>query len=138
MSTYKLQREIPLAGAYDLIVAGGGPAGSAAAICAARLGARVLLIEAAGSMGGMGTSGLVCAFDPMADGEKMLVGGFMREVVEALYARGFMPRGGRSRLLAAILPPLDNVPAGGVQVDFRRKGGGGGSDSAVFHPSDRR
>ena len=32
-------------GAYDLIVAGGGPAGTSAAITAARLGARVLLLE---------------------------------------------------------------------------------------------
>jgi hypothetical protein len=38
----------------------------------------------------MGTSGLVCAFDPMADGHRMLVGGFMRELVEALYERGFI------------------------------------------------
>ena len=75
---------------YDLVVAGGGPAGSAAAICAGRLGARVLLIEAMGCMGGMGTCGLVNAFDPMANGEEMLVGGFMRELVEAMYSRGFI------------------------------------------------
>ncbi len=87
--TYTLHREIPVEDGYDVVVAGGGPAGSAAAICAARLGARVLLIEAQGCLGGMGTSGLVCAYDPMADGEKMLVGGFMRELVETLYARGF-------------------------------------------------
>jgi hypothetical protein len=44
-------------------------------------------------MGGMGTSGLVTAFDPMANGEQMMVGGFMRELVETLYARGFMAPG---------------------------------------------
>ncbi|HML49052.1 MAG TPA: FAD-dependent oxidoreductase, partial [Clostridia bacterium] len=88
--TYSLQRDIPVGEAYDLVVAGGGPGGSAAAICAARLGAKVLLVEATGCLGGMGTSGLVCAFDPMADGEKMLVGGFMRELFETLYARGFL------------------------------------------------
>ena len=65
----------------------GSPSGIAA-ICAARLGARVLLAEATGCLGGMGTSGLVTAFDPMADGEKPLVGGLMREIVETLYARG--------------------------------------------------
>jgi len=90
MKTYKLVREIPIEDAYDVVVAGGGPAGSAAAICAARLGAKVLLVEATGCLGGMGTSGLVTAFDPMADGERMLVGGFMREVVEAMYTRGFL------------------------------------------------
>jgi alkyl hydroperoxide reductase subunit AhpF len=43
METYTLKREITVEDGYDLVVAGGGPAGTAAAICAARLGARVLL-----------------------------------------------------------------------------------------------
>jgi len=90
MKTYRLERTIPVEEGYDLVVAGGGPAGAAAAICAGRLGARVLLIEATGCLGGMGTSGLVTAYDPMADGEKSLVGGFMREVVETMYQRGFL------------------------------------------------
>jgi hypothetical protein len=90
MQTFHLVRDIPVENGYDLIVAGGGPAGSAAAICAARLGAKVLLLEATGCLGGTGTSGLVTAFDPMSDGERMLVGGFMRELVESLYERGFL------------------------------------------------
>ncbi|MCL2665586.1 MAG: FAD-dependent oxidoreductase [Defluviitaleaceae bacterium] len=88
--TYHLKREIPIETGWDLVIAGGGPGGAAAAICAARLGAKVLLVEAMGCLGGMGTSGLVCAFDPMADGEKPLVGGFVRELVETLYERGFL------------------------------------------------
>lgn len=88
MKRYELRREIPIEDGYDLLVAGGGPAGCAAAIAAGRLGAKVLLVEATGCLGGMGTSGLVTAFDPMADGEKALVGGVMREIVETLYARG--------------------------------------------------
>lgn len=88
MNEYTFKREIPAEDGYDLLVAGGGPAGCAAAVCAARLGAKVLLVEATGCLGGMGTSGLVTAFDPMADGEKALVGGLMREIVEALYERG--------------------------------------------------
>ena len=46
METYQLVRSIPVEKGYDVVVAGGGPAGSAAAICAARLGAKVLLVEA--------------------------------------------------------------------------------------------
>ena len=91
--SYQFSRPIPVGDTYDLVVAGGGPAGAAAAICASRLGAKVLLIEAMGCLGGMSTSGYVCAFDPMANGERMLVGGFMEEVVETLYARGFMSPG---------------------------------------------
>ena len=90
MTTYTLTRKIDVEEGYDLVVAGGGPAGSAAAICAARLGAKVLLVEATGCLGGMGTSGLVTAFDPMANGEQMLVGGLMREIVETLYRRGLL------------------------------------------------
>lgn len=90
MNTYRLTRDIPAEASRDLVVAGGGPAGAAAAICAARLGARVLLAEATGCLGGMGTSGLVTAFDPMADGQRMLVGGLMREIVETMQRRGML------------------------------------------------
>ncbi len=91
--SYDLRRTIRAETGYDLVVAGGGPAGAAAAICAARLGAKVLLVESTGCMGGMGSSGLVTAFDPMANGEQCLVGGFMLELVEAMYVRGFMSPG---------------------------------------------
>ncbi|MFC2126368.1 FAD-dependent oxidoreductase, partial [Bacteroidota bacterium] len=58
--------------------------------CAGRLGAKVLLLEATGCLGGMGTSGLVSAFDPMSNGERMLVGGFMKELVDTMYKRRFL------------------------------------------------
>ena len=91
MGTYRLERDIPVEEGYDVAVLGGGPAGCAAAVSAARLGAKVLLIEAMGCLGGTGTSGLVTEFDPMANGEQMLVGGWMREVMETLYERGYVP-----------------------------------------------
>ncbi len=52
-------RDLPVAGEYDVIVAGSGPAGVSAAIMAGRLGARVLLLEWANSVGGISTSGLM-------------------------------------------------------------------------------
>ena len=91
MKTFQLIRDIQIEEEYDLVVAGGGPAGSAAAICAGRLGLKVLLVEATGCLGGMSTSGLVTAFNPLTDGEQMLARGFMRELVEMMYTRGFIP-----------------------------------------------
>ena len=88
--THQFNRELPIEDDFDLVVAGGGPAGTAAAVCAARLGAKVVLLEATGCLGGMGTSGLVTAFDPMANGERMLVGGLMREIVTTMQRRGFL------------------------------------------------
>jgi hypothetical protein len=90
MNSYTFTRNIPVEDQYDILVAGGGPAGSAAAICAARLGAKVLLVEATGCLGGMSTSGLVNTFGPMGDGERTLVGGFTLELIETMHARGFL------------------------------------------------
>lgn len=59
----------------DVLVVGGGPAGVAAAIAAARNGAETLLIEQRGYLGGMGTAALVPAFCPFTDGEKPVVRG---------------------------------------------------------------
>lgn len=86
--TYTLQRSIPVEDGYDLVVCGGGPGGCGAAICAARLGAKVLLVEATGCLGGMGTSALVSAWSDLADGHRMIVGGLMAELVETLHRRG--------------------------------------------------
>ena len=92
-STYQLSRSIPSDSPYDLVVAGGGPAGTAAAVCAARLGLKVLLAEATGCLGGMGTSGLVASFGPVSDGERMLVGGFMKELLATMWdQKAFAPQ----------------------------------------------
>src|ERR1700686_4060162 len=88
MSTYRLTRDISVEEDFDVLVAGGGPAGSAAAICAARLGAKVLLAEATGCLGGKGTFGLVSTFGALADGNGMLVGGFVRELVLTMHQLG--------------------------------------------------
>ncbi len=93
LNTYRLTRDIPVEDEYDVLVAGGGPAGSAAAIAAARLGARVLLAEGTGCLGGMATSGMMMSFCPVADGEKCLTGGLMLEWIETLYKRGFLKPG---------------------------------------------
>ena len=53
------QREIPVFHETDVVVVGGGPAGFAAAVAAARQGAKVALVERYGSLGGLFTNGMV-------------------------------------------------------------------------------
>jgi hypothetical protein len=80
MSTLSFSRELPLDDSWDVIVVGGGPSGTLAAAAAAREGARTLLLEASGSLGGMGTGGLVPAWMTFGDGEKMIVRGLAQRV----------------------------------------------------------
>jgi hypothetical protein len=56
------ERKTPVAGEYDVVVLGGGPAGLAAAAAAGQHGRRVLLIERYGFLGGMGTAAGVTNF----------------------------------------------------------------------------
>lgn len=51
--------EIPVFHKTDVVVVGGGPAGFAAAVAAARAGAKVALVERYGSLGGLFTNGMV-------------------------------------------------------------------------------
>jgi hypothetical protein len=85
MNTYRLQEEtIPVTWEADVVVIGGGATGIAAAIAAARNGARTLLIEQRGFLGGMGTVSLVPAFCPFTDHVKPVIRGIGLELMEAM------------------------------------------------------
>jgi hypothetical protein len=79
---------------YDVCVAGGGSAGLAAAVAAARLGARTLLIERHGSLGGMASAALVhsiCGLYrlPQKESAPVLANeGFAAEFAARLFAQG--------------------------------------------------
>lgn len=74
----------------DILVVGGGPSGVCAAISAARLGAKVMLVDSGNCLGGMGTKGLVGPFMTCYDakGEEMIIRGLFEEVVDRLVAIG--------------------------------------------------
>ena len=85
MAMYTMkQRKIPSDTSYDVIVVGGGPSGCTAATAAAREGAKTLLIEATGCLGGMGTSGLVPTWAPFSDKEKIIYRGLAKKVLSAV------------------------------------------------------
>jgi len=90
METVRYTRFVPVEDGFDVAVAGGGPSGVAAAIAAARMGCKTVLLEQAGYLGGLGTGGLVNVFMPCADGVRGLMGGIGQEVVERLHVRGFL------------------------------------------------
>jgi hypothetical protein len=78
-------REIPIFAETDVLVVGGGPAGTAAAIAAARLGADVLLVERYNHLGGLSTGGLVIWIDRMTDWSgRYIIRGIADELMERL------------------------------------------------------
>ena len=73
-------RKLPVFGDYDVAVLGGGPSGIAASVAAARRGAKTLLVEHYGFLGGMGTAAGVTNFC----GLHANVHGDMRRVVHGI------------------------------------------------------
>src|SRR5207248_8504252 len=81
----------------DVLVVGGGPAGQAAAVAAARAGARVTLLERYGYLGGLASGGMVLVLDDMCAEGEVSVGGIAVEIIERM-----------QRLGACVAPPLQD------------------------------
>jgi flavin-dependent dehydrogenase len=78
-------RQVPVFAETDVLVVGGGPAGTAAAIAAGRLGADVLLVERYNHLGGLSTGGLVIWIDRMTDWSgQQIIRGLADEFMERL------------------------------------------------------
>jgi len=80
-----------VSGRSDVIVAGGGVAGIAAAVSCAKLGVETLLVERYGFLGGLGTAGLVNPFmSSFTSDGKPLVGGFYADICARMREMGGM------------------------------------------------
>lgn len=73
---------------WDVVVIGGGPGGIPASIAAARNGAKVLLVEKYGFLGGMATTALVHPYMKYKAGEEVITRGLFEEFVNKLYEAG--------------------------------------------------
>ncbi|SHI20309.1 FAD dependent oxidoreductase [Sporobacter termitidis DSM 10068] len=91
MNGYIVEREkkTEITRTTEVLVAGGGIAGIAAAIAAARNGKKVVLLEREYALGGMATLGLVTIYLPLCDGEgRQLVFGIGEELLKLSIAHG--------------------------------------------------
>jgi len=104
-------------GRYDVVVVGGGTGGTAAAIEAARDGAKVLVVEESPWLGGMLTSAGVSAID----GNYRLRGGIFKEFTDSLAAR----YGGMEHLRSGWVSNILYNPATGAAIleNMARKAG---------------
>ena len=88
MEEYKFEKTVPVAGEYDVVVCGGGPAGFIAAIAAARQGARTAIVERFGFLGGMATAGIVNPLSVFTYKGEKVIGGIPWEFIERLQSMG--------------------------------------------------
>jgi len=79
------ERKIPVGFKADVVVVGGGPAGIGAALAAARNGAKTILMEQLGYLGGAATNCLVSVFEGV---DFAIYGGIFREVCKQLKREG--------------------------------------------------
>ena len=77
---------VPVVAEAEVLVVGAGPAGIAAAVASARTGARTLLVERYGFLGGNLTAGLVgpCMTSYSLDGSQQLIKGVFEELVQRM------------------------------------------------------
>ena len=85
---------VPVAASSDLVVVGGGPAGTAAALAGARNGLSVTLLERYPYLGGLASGGMVLVLDDMCNGQEIAVRGLCADLIARL-----------ERLGLAVTPP---------------------------------
>ncbi len=114
------ERQVPLKGEYDVLVAGAGLAGIAAAVYAARSGLKVGLLEATGRPGGVPTSSILGVISGAMLLNEPVVGGFYSELKDRLNNISANKTSGRiivdPEILTALL--LDILQENGIDTCF--------------------
>lgn len=116
-------RQIPVYADADVLVVGGGPAGLCAAVSAARQGAKVVLMERYGYLGGMATGGFVLLLDCLCNGRgELVIKGLVEEIIERL-----------RKVDGIIEPPKEIWGSDDIEqiMKWRRYGSTGGEDKIV-------
>ena len=99
------RRDLPVLQKTSILVVGGGPAGTAAAFSAKRLGVDVTLVERYGYLGGLATGGLVLGIFPLYDrNKKQVIYGIGEEMMKKL---DVLKYGIIDRNKAPIYPTID-------------------------------
>ena len=80
--------DVPVVATCGVAVVGGGPAGIAAAVSAARNGAPTVLVERYPYLGGLASGGMVLVLDDMHNDTEISVRGLAMEIIERMHARG--------------------------------------------------
>jgi len=90
-------QKTPVVVETDVVVVGGGPAGQAAAVAAARAGAEVTLLERYGYLGGLASGGMVLVLDDLCAEREVSVGGLALEIIDRM-----------RRIGACVVPPMED------------------------------
>lgn len=90
MSIVEAERRIEILAEVDVLVAGGGVSGCAAAVSSARTGAKTMLLERGGVLGGVATAGLMSNIaNEIVDADnRVVIRGFVTELIDRMVARG--------------------------------------------------
>ncbi len=112
MKTYtEPSKTLKIKGEYDVIVAGAGLAGCAAAIQSGRMGIKTLLIERTGNLGGVAVSSMMASVGNFyfTKSDKKVIAGISCEVQEQLGEKGVIPPGWKTHIVPQIPNNADEM-----------------------------